>query len=117
MADSLNHSNEYVTHMLIDVKLEQSAPHEVYTMKHKQYNLSLLSTLYPELPKSQPAPRKRPRSLKFVDKHKEITASGEGNKKDGQAYILWQQYKAGVRNFRQLHYYDESCEEDNDTDD
>lgn len=33
-----------------------------------------------------------------------------GTKKDASAYVLWQQYKAGVRNFRQLHFYDESCE-------
>lgn len=69
MADSLNHNNEYVTHMLIDVDLEKQ-PHEMYSVKNKKYNLSLLSQLYPELPKTQAPPRKKHRRDKFVDKHK-----------------------------------------------
>lgn len=92
--------------MLIDTKLEQS-PHENYNVKHKKFNLSILSQVHPQIPKSQPPSRKKHKSEKFIEKHKEILSGG--SKKDSQAYILWQQYKAGVRNFRQLHFYDESC--------
>ena len=47
-------------------------------------------------------------------KHKEIL---KGEKlKNEHLHILHQQYKAEVKNLRQLHFYDLSCSEDNDTD-
>ena len=36
--------------------------------------------------------------------------------KDEHLHILYQQYRAEVHNLRQLHFYDTSCSEDNDTD-
>ena len=113
MADSLNHNNEYVTHMLVDTKLETN-PHEMYQPKHQKISLSLLSNFCKEIPQTVPQPRKRARVQKFVEKHKEILQGSEA--KDPQFTILLQQYKAGVRNLRQLHFYESSCEEDNDTD-
>ena len=72
---------------------------------------------------------KKSRVLQFVEKHKQILITN--NKiKDGktplskkksdlrekQFHILHQQYKAGIHKLRNLHFYDSSCSEDNDTD-
>jgi hypothetical protein len=100
--------------MLIDTKLELE-PHEKYTVRHTKYNLSLLSQLCPSLPAPPDSKRGKSKVDKFVDKHKKIL-EGSNSKNDPQACILMNQYKADVRNLRQLHFYDESCEEDNDTD-
>lgn len=76
----------------------------MYTVKNQKYDLSILNSVDQTIPKSNPPSRKKHRKDQFVEKHKEIL---EGQaKKDPQAYILWQQYKSGLRNFRQLHYYD-----------
>jgi hypothetical protein len=86
LADSLNHNNDYVTHMLVDTKLELE-PNEQYKVRRNKYNLSLLSQVRPELSGGQVPRRAKRRADKFVEKHKEILEGGK--KKDPQACILW----------------------------
>ena len=57
--------------------------------------------------------KKKTRKQKFIEKHKEILKE---KVKDEHLHILYQQYRAEVHNLRQLHFYDTSCSEDNDTD-